>query len=161
MDFKKEVVDLISDQIDLPQAKINELIERPKNAKMGDYAFPCFALAKVLHQNPAAIAFQTLGTQEENIAELPWALIEHQYVRLRYQNFTCCNQTTYLTSKHQPKMRKRTRSKMHPRAPSYHSSLSLVEKKIEKKREERSKERKTTWMANTKVIEIGSALKFP
>lgn len=56
MDFKKEVVDLISDQIDLPQAKINELIERPKNAKMGDYAFPCFALAKVLHQNPAAIA---------------------------------------------------------------------------------------------------------
>lgn len=32
------------------------LIERPKNAKMGDYAFPAFALAKIEHKNPALIA---------------------------------------------------------------------------------------------------------
>ena len=40
MDFKNEVVDLVASQVDLPKEKIAALIERPKNAKMGDYAFP-------------------------------------------------------------------------------------------------------------------------
>lgn len=56
MDFKNEVVELIASQIDLPKEKINDLIERPKNSKMGDYAFPCFVLAKTMHKNPAEIA---------------------------------------------------------------------------------------------------------
>lgn len=56
MDFKQKVVDLISEQVDLPKEKIEMLIERPKNAKMGDYAFPAFALAKIEHKNPALIA---------------------------------------------------------------------------------------------------------
>ena len=56
MDFKDKVVDLIAAQVDLPKNKISSLIERPKNEKMGDYAFPTFALAKVMHQNPATIA---------------------------------------------------------------------------------------------------------
>ena len=56
MDFKQKVVDLINEQVDLPKEKINLLIERPKNEKMGDYAFPAFALAKIEHKNPAEIA---------------------------------------------------------------------------------------------------------
>ena len=56
MDFKNEVVDLVASQVDLPKEKIAALIERPKNAKMGDYAFPAFILAKTLHKNPAMIA---------------------------------------------------------------------------------------------------------
>ena len=56
MDFKNEVVDLVSSQVDLPKEKIAALIERPKNAKMGDYAFPAFILAKTMHKNPAEIA---------------------------------------------------------------------------------------------------------
>lgn len=56
MDFKQKVVDLISEQVDLPKEKIEMLIERPKNTKMGDYAFPAFALAKIEHKNPALIA---------------------------------------------------------------------------------------------------------
>lgn len=56
MNFKEEVVDLIAGQVDLPQAKIAALIERPKNAKLGDYAFPCFVLAKIQHKNPVEIA---------------------------------------------------------------------------------------------------------
>ena len=56
MDFKNEVVDLVSSQVDLPKEKITALIERPKNAKMGDYAFPAFILAKTMHKNPAIIA---------------------------------------------------------------------------------------------------------
>lgn len=56
MDFKNEVVDLVSSQVDLPKEKIAALIERPKNTKMGDYAFPAFILAKTMHKNPAIIA---------------------------------------------------------------------------------------------------------
>lgn len=56
MDFKQKVVDLVSEQVDLPKEKISMLIERPKNPKMGDYAFPAFALAKIEHKNPALVA---------------------------------------------------------------------------------------------------------
>lgn len=56
MDFKSKVVDLVASQVDLPKEKINQLIERPKNEKMGDYAFPAFALAKIVHKNPVEIA---------------------------------------------------------------------------------------------------------
>lgn len=56
MDFKQKVIDLVDEQVDLPKEKVAMLIERPKNAKMGDYAFPTFALAKIEHKNPAIIA---------------------------------------------------------------------------------------------------------
>ena len=56
MDFKNKVVDLVSSQVDLPKDKISQLIERPKNEKIGDYAFPAFVLAKTMHKNPAEIA---------------------------------------------------------------------------------------------------------
>ncbi|WEV70449.1 arginine--tRNA ligase [Lactobacillus sp. ESL0785] len=56
MNFKNEVVELLAPQVDLPKEKIAALIERPKNEKMGDYAFPAFALAKTMHKNPAEIA---------------------------------------------------------------------------------------------------------
>ncbi len=56
MDFKQKVVDSVTEQVDLPKEKISMLIERPKNPKMGDYAFPAFALAKIEHKNPALIA---------------------------------------------------------------------------------------------------------
>ena len=56
MDFKNKVIDLVSSQVDLPKDKISQLIERPKNEKMGDYAFPAFVLAKTMHKNPAEIA---------------------------------------------------------------------------------------------------------
>ena len=56
MYFKQKFVDLVSEQVDLPKEKISMLIERPKNPKMGDYAFPAFALAKIEHKNPALIA---------------------------------------------------------------------------------------------------------
>lgn len=56
MNFKQEVVELLKQQVDLPATEIAQVIERPKNEKMGDFAFPCFVLAKSLHQNPVQIA---------------------------------------------------------------------------------------------------------
>ena len=40
----------------LPLERVQELLSVPPNEDMGDYAMPCFALAKERRQNPAAIA---------------------------------------------------------------------------------------------------------
>lgn len=71
MDFKKEVVNLISQQVDLTSERIAALIERPKNEKLGDYAFPCFVLAKTLHKNPVEIAQNIAGNlASDNFKEI-------------------------------------------------------------------------------------------
>lgn len=45
-------------QTELDQSTIEQLIEKPKNADFGDYAFPCFQLAKSRRQAPPLIAKQ-------------------------------------------------------------------------------------------------------
>lgn len=40
----------------LSQQEIEKLIEIPPNNEMGDFAFPCFSLSKILRKNPAMIA---------------------------------------------------------------------------------------------------------
>lgn len=57
MEFKKVVVDLLSDAIsELSPSEIEEIIEIPSNPEMGDFAFPCFKLAKVFRKAPNMIA---------------------------------------------------------------------------------------------------------
>lgn len=56
-DFKLEVAKLLSNQLsDLSVEEIYNTIEVPSNSAMGDYAFPCFKLAKVLRKAPPMIA---------------------------------------------------------------------------------------------------------
>lgn len=50
IDFKKKIVDLLPEGIDETQ------IESPKNKEMGDWAFPCFVLAKTMRKSPKMIA---------------------------------------------------------------------------------------------------------
>ena len=40
----------------LSNKEIEEIIEIPKDENLGDYAFPCFILAKKLKKNPLEIA---------------------------------------------------------------------------------------------------------
>ncbi|GMQ58594.1 arginine--tRNA ligase [Vallitalea sediminicola] len=57
MEFKKVIVELLSEIIsDLPEKEIDELIEIPSNSEMGDFAFPCFKLAKIFRKAPNMIA---------------------------------------------------------------------------------------------------------
>ena len=47
IDFKKEISDILSKHIQgLQIDEILEMIEIPPNPQMGDFAFPCFKLAK-------------------------------------------------------------------------------------------------------------------
>ncbi|MBR3785270.1 MAG: arginine--tRNA ligase [Firmicutes bacterium] len=57
LNFKEEIAKLIAQQVEgLELAEIQEMIEIPQDSKMGDYAFPCFKLAKTLRKAPPLIA---------------------------------------------------------------------------------------------------------
>lgn len=57
MDFKSEAVKLLALHIkDLSEDEIFDSIEVPKHTNMGDFAFPCFKLAKTFRKAPNMIA---------------------------------------------------------------------------------------------------------
>lgn len=67
IDFKNQAVNLIS-QIDssLDIGEIESLIEIPPSYDMGDYAFPCFKLAKTFRKAPNLIAEEIANKVGEN-----------------------------------------------------------------------------------------------
>src|SRR4030065_439939 len=54
--FKKTIVCLLAAKTNLSEDEIDKCIEIPPDPKMGDYAFPCFSLSKMLKKPPAKIA---------------------------------------------------------------------------------------------------------
>ena len=59
MDFKEELAKLICNAIDNESINIEtikQFIEVPKEKQNGDFAFPCFRLAKDLKKSPIDIA---------------------------------------------------------------------------------------------------------
>ena len=56
MNYTEAVAAALSELVGLDQKELLSLLETPKNASMGDIAFPCFKLSKVLRKAPNAIA---------------------------------------------------------------------------------------------------------
>ena len=56
MDFKSYIAEAISKVTNINQEEIKSFIEIPKDEANGDFAFPCFRLAKELKQSPINIA---------------------------------------------------------------------------------------------------------
>jgi len=63
MDFKKLIAESLLQSIEaagaagaLTATEIMDMLETPPNPDMGDFAFPCFKLAKVLRKAPPMIA---------------------------------------------------------------------------------------------------------
>ncbi|HDY66452.1 MAG: arginine--tRNA ligase [Candidatus Scalindua sediminis] len=54
--FINNIISLLKDKIPLSVEEIEGLIEIPPDIKMGDYAFPCFAIAKQLRKDPKKVA---------------------------------------------------------------------------------------------------------
>ena len=56
IDFKDKIAEEISKVLELTKEELKEYIEIPKDTKMGDYALPCFKLAKEMKKSPVIIA---------------------------------------------------------------------------------------------------------
>lgn len=56
MDFKNYVIDKIIELTNLEREVVEKSVETPPDEKMGDLAFPCFPLAKVMRKAPPIIA---------------------------------------------------------------------------------------------------------
>ncbi|SFC56957.1 arginine--tRNA ligase [Clostridium uliginosum] len=56
MDYKNKISELIKAHVDLEINVIEKLIEIPPKPEMGDYAFPCFQLSKIMRKSPNMIA---------------------------------------------------------------------------------------------------------
>lgn len=65
VDFKKKLVEDLQQQVtEMTPEEIFQSIEIPKNPEMGDFAFPCFKLAKAFRKAPPVIA-QELSSKIE------------------------------------------------------------------------------------------------
>ncbi|SDZ29678.1 arginyl-tRNA synthetase [Proteiniborus ethanoligenes] len=71
LDFKKEIGKLVSKNFgSLNEDTIIELLEVPPNYELGDYAMPCFRLAKELRKSPNIIAQEIVDSiKEKNLFE--------------------------------------------------------------------------------------------
>ncbi|WP_069999912.1 arginine--tRNA ligase [Cellulosilyticum sp. I15G10I2] len=80
--FKLELAKLLSDKLSsLSQEEIYGMLEIPSNTNMGDYAFPCFKLAKELRKAPPIIAKEL----SDHIGEVAF-IAKHESVNA-YVNF--------------------------------------------------------------------------
>ncbi|MFT5875926.1 MAG: arginyl-tRNA synthetase [Clostridium sp.] len=61
MDYKKVVAQRIKQLVDLDIETIESLIEIPPKPEMGEFAFPCFQLAKIMKKSPNMIASDLKG----------------------------------------------------------------------------------------------------
>ncbi len=81
MDYKEILAKKISDLVNINFEELEEYIEIPPNSDMGDYAFPCFKLAKELKKSP-----QTIATEIKDKLDLD-EVIEKVEVAGGYLNF--------------------------------------------------------------------------
>lgn len=57
IDYREKIADILDPVIDgIDRDEIKNIIEIPADEKMGDYAFPCFRLAKIMRKAPPLIA---------------------------------------------------------------------------------------------------------
>ena len=56
IDYNELIAEKIANAINLDKNEIEQYIEIPPQSDMGDFAFPCFKLAKTLRKSPVQIA---------------------------------------------------------------------------------------------------------
>ena len=89
MDFKVEIAKKISELAGMELDKVIGLIEIPPQGNLGDYAFPCFQLAKVMRKSPNMIAAELSGKVQ------PDSIVEKAEAAGGYLNFFV-NKTEYI-----------------------------------------------------------------
>ena len=54
--MKEKLIQLLSKEAGLSPKEVESLLEIPPSPELGDFAFPCFSLAKTLKKSPVQIA---------------------------------------------------------------------------------------------------------
>lgn len=81
--FKEKIAELLAAHVEgLSQEEILGMLEIPQDKKMGDYAFPCFRLAKTMRKAPALIA-QTIA---QALADGDAAEVDHFFAKVENVN---------------------------------------------------------------------------
>ena len=78
MDYKDIIADNISENLKIDKKDVIDLLEIPPREEMGDFAFPCFQLAKTLRKSPNLIAEDIKNTID--IKELDRVEVKGPYV---------------------------------------------------------------------------------
>ena len=79
--MKEQIIDIITKASELDRGMVADLLEIPPKADMGDFAFPCFQLAKTLRKAPPLIAADIA----EKIGDVD--ILEKLEVKGAYVNF--------------------------------------------------------------------------
>lgn len=87
IDFKEIIAEKIADATKLNKEEIKSYIETPKDSKNGDYAFPCFRLAKELKKAPPMIANEIKEKLDDELSENQDEKIEKIEIVGGYLNF--------------------------------------------------------------------------
>jgi arginyl-tRNA synthetase len=77
--FRDQIIQYLKCHVPLDEAEIQRAIEVPPSVELGDYAFPCFPLAKSLRKAPQAIATE-LATAFQSTALIKEARAAGPYV---------------------------------------------------------------------------------
>lgn len=81
MDFKRELAQSIARVAEIPVEEIYNAIEIPPEQAMGDYAYPCFRLAKTMRKAPPLIAQEIAEKMEKQ------EFVEEVQTKGAYLNF--------------------------------------------------------------------------
>ena len=92
LDFKEEIAQALQKATGLEKEELKNYIEVPKDASMGDYAFPCFKLAKTLKKAPPMIATEINEKLEVNENVITKVEIVGGYINFYVNNNTFINE---------------------------------------------------------------------
>lgn len=87
LNFKETISEKIADVTKLNKDEIKSYIEIPKDSKNGDYAFPCFRLAKELKKAPPMIANEIKEKLDDELSKNQDEKIERIEITGGYLNF--------------------------------------------------------------------------
>ena len=79
--FRDDIIQFLQSRLPLDETELQRAIEVPPSIQLGDYAFPCFSLAKVLRKAPQAIAAELAAAFQ------PTALVTEARTSGPYINF--------------------------------------------------------------------------
>lgn len=83
MDYKLLLAEAIKPHVELSTAEILNCLETPPKPELGDAAFPCFNLAKIMHKSPVMIASELAQKLQAEAHEL----LQEVKVQGPYLNF--------------------------------------------------------------------------